>query len=105
MVWETDEDKSKAIEKLDTSKYHAQPLRRVYIEKYGKKEKRPLGIPTMQDRAMQGLMLLALEPVAETTADRVSFAFGEIGVRKTPWNTFLSYWQGKHHRSGFWKEI
>lgn len=75
MVWETDEDKSKAIEKLDTSKYHAQPLRRVYIEKYGKKEKRPLGIPTMQDRAMQGLMLLALEPVAETTADRVSFGF------------------------------
>ncbi len=75
VVWETDEDKSKAIEKLDTSKYHAQPLRRVYIEKYGKKEKRPLGIPTMQDRAMQGLMLLALEPVAETTADRVSFGF------------------------------
>ena len=61
--------------KLDTSKYHAQPLGRVYIEKYGKKEKRPLGIPTMQDRAMQGLMLFALEPVAETTADRVSFGF------------------------------
>lgn len=38
VVWETDEDKSKAIEKLDTSKYHAQPLRRVYIEKYGKKK-------------------------------------------------------------------
>ena len=75
VVWATDEDKSKAIEKLDTLKYHAQPLRRVYIEKYGKKEKRPLGIPTMQDRAMQGLMLLALEPVAETTADRVSFGF------------------------------
>ena len=62
VVWATDEDKSKAIEKLNTLKYHAQPLRRVYIEKYGKKEKRPLGIPTMQDRAMQGLMLLALEP-------------------------------------------
>ena len=75
VVWATDEDKRKAIEKLDTLKYHAQPLRRVYIEKYGKKEKRPLGIPTMQDRAMQGLMLLALEPVAETTADRVSFGF------------------------------
>lgn len=33
VVWTTDEDKSKAIEKLDTLKYHAQPLRRVYIEK------------------------------------------------------------------------
>ena len=39
VVWTTDEDKSKAIEKLDTLKYHAQPLRRVYIEKYGKKRK------------------------------------------------------------------
>ena len=29
----------------------------------------------MKDRAMQGLQLLALEPVAETTADRVSFGF------------------------------
>ncbi len=29
----------------------------------------------MQDRAMQALQLLALEPVAETTADRISFGF------------------------------
>jgi RNA-directed DNA polymerase len=36
---------------------------------------RPLGIPTMKDRAMQALYLLALEPVAETTADRRSFGF------------------------------
>jgi RNA-directed DNA polymerase len=36
---------------------------------------RPLGIPTMKDRAMQALFLLALEPVAETTADRNSYGF------------------------------
>jgi len=36
---------------------------------------RPLGIPTMKDRAMQALYLLALEPVAETTADKRSFGF------------------------------
>lgn len=58
-----------------TSSYKAKPLRRTYIEKYGKKEKRPLGIPTMADRAMQGLQLLALALIAETTADRVSFGF------------------------------
>ena len=40
-----------------------------------KNEKRPLGIPTMTDRAMQGLQLLALAPIAETTADKVSFGF------------------------------
>lgn len=75
IVWKKAEDKAKAIYELDTLTYHAKPLKRVYIEKYGKKEKRPLGIPTMHDRAMQGLQLLALEPIAETTADRSSFGF------------------------------
>lgn len=36
---------------------------------------RPLGIPTMKDRAMQALYLLALEPVSETTADSNSYGF------------------------------
>lgn len=74
-IWTTDEEKIKAVKKLYPQTYHARPLRRVYIEKYGKKEKRPLGIPTMHDRAMQGLQLLALEPVAETISDKNSFGF------------------------------
>src|SRR5437667_2416478 len=36
---------------------------------------RPLSIPTMRDRAMQALYLLALDPVAETTADPNSYGF------------------------------
>jgi len=36
---------------------------------------RPLGIPTMKDRAMQALYLLALEPIAETKADPNSYGF------------------------------
>ncbi len=74
-LWKTDKDKINAIERMDCRTYHAKPLKRVYIEKFGRKEKRPLGIPTMEDRAMQALQLLALEPVAETTADRISFGF------------------------------
>ena len=47
----------------------------MFIEKKGKKAKRPLGIPCMYDRAMQALYALALDPVSETTADTKSFGF------------------------------
>ncbi len=38
------------------------PTRRVWIPKPGTEEKRPLGIPTMYDRALQALVKLGLEP-------------------------------------------
>ncbi len=75
VVWNNLEDRTKAIYELNTLTYHAKPLKRVYIEKFGRKEKRPLGIPTMHDRAMQGLQLLALDPVEEATGDKSSFGF------------------------------
>ena len=73
--WLSPKAKMNAVHMLTNKKYKAKPLRRVYIEKYGKKEKRPLSIPTMYDRAMQALHALALSPVAESTADKASFGF------------------------------
>src|SRR5665647_1035601 len=73
--WRTPEAKIKAALSLTDKRYKAKPLKRIYIEKYGKKEKRPLGIPTMYDRAMQALYTLALNPYAEATADSTSFGF------------------------------
>jgi RNA-directed DNA polymerase len=45
------------------------------IPKANSSELRPLGIPTMIDRAVQAVYLLALDPVIETTSDKNSFGF------------------------------
>ena len=51
------------------------PTRRVWIPKPGKQEKRPLGIPTMYDRALQGLVKLVLEPEWEAQFEPNSYGF------------------------------
>jgi len=51
------------------------PTRRVWIEKPGREEKRPLGIPTMKDRALQALVKLALEPEWEAYFEENSYGF------------------------------
>src|SRR4028118_323770 len=53
----------------------ATPTRRVWIPKPGTEEKRPLGIPTIKDRALQALVLLALEPEWEARFEPNSYGF------------------------------
>lgn len=75
VLWSTPAAKMRGVLTLTDKGYKAKPLRRVFIEKKGKKTKRPLGIPCMYDRALQALYALALDPVSETTADTKSFGF------------------------------
>ncbi len=74
ITWDRPKQKAEVIGKLRHRGYHALPLRRVYIAKDNGR-RRGLGIPTMFDRAMQALYLLALDPIAETTADPNSYGF------------------------------
>src|SRR5205823_4698926 len=74
--WNTPELKAAAFSKLRRHGYQPQPLRRIYIPKSSDPSKlRPLGIPTLTDRAMQALYLLGLDPIEETTADANSYGF------------------------------
>jgi RNA-directed DNA polymerase len=60
---------------LFLDKLKASPILRVWIPKPGSKEMRPLGIPTIIDRAMQALVKLALEPEWEAKFEPHSYGF------------------------------
>jgi RNA-directed DNA polymerase len=76
VIWNTPEKKRHAVDNLRQRGYRAQPLRRIYIPKNSSTNHfRPLSIPTMSDRAIQALYLLALDPIAETLGDPNSYGF------------------------------
>jgi len=68
------EQRLELVSKLALSR-KAKPTRRVWIPKPGTEEKRPLGIPTMADRALQALVKQALEPEWEAKFEPNSYGF------------------------------
>jgi RNA-directed DNA polymerase len=67
------------VEQLHTHRWKFRkkppPVRRIWIPKPGKAERRPLGIPTMMERAKQALVKMALEPVWEAQFEPNSYGF------------------------------
>lgn len=70
----SNEMKMKLVYKLNLDG-KASPIRRTYIPKSGKNEYRPLGIPTIEDRAKQMLAKIALEPEWEAVFEPNSYGF------------------------------
>ena len=71
--WKSDAEKMRAALSLTSRGYHAKPYRRIIVTERGKE--RRIHIPVAYDKAMQVLYAYSLDPVAESTADRKSFAF------------------------------
>lgn len=73
--WTKDAEKMRAAISLSRYNYKAKPFKRIVIRDKRNLKERRIGIPCMYDRAMQILYSFALDPIAEATADRKSFAF------------------------------
>jgi RNA-directed DNA polymerase len=60
---------------LQEGTYQPSAIRRVYIPKPGSSEQRPLGIPTVRDRVVQGAVRHVIEPVYEKEFATHSYGF------------------------------
>ena len=69
------EELERLHEQLRNDTYRPQPVRRAWIDKPGSKEKRPLGIPAVRDRIVQGALRHVLEPIFETDFAEQSYGF------------------------------
>src|SRR5258707_11612403 len=70
-----EEELSRLAEQMSDGTYRPQPGRRAWLPKPGSSEKRPLGIPAVRDRTVQGALRHVLEPIFETEFAEHSYGF------------------------------
>lgn len=66
---------NKLYKKLTQGRYQPSPVKRVWIPKANPDKKKPLGIPTVEDRVVQQAAKSVLEPIFETTFKESSYGF------------------------------
>jgi RNA-directed DNA polymerase len=71
----TEEELQRLHEQLRDGVYRPRPVRRGWLPKPGSKEKRPLGIPAVRDRTVQGALRHVMEPIFEADFAEHSYGF------------------------------
>lgn len=66
---------NRLLRHLRDGTYRPRAVKRIWIDKPGKREKRPLGVPTVGDRIVQTAVLMVIEPIFEHGFSDVSFGF------------------------------
>lgn len=70
-----DENLSSLLDRFKSGVYRAPPVRRVYIPKADGKRRRPIGIPTLEDKVLQRAVAMLLEPIYEVQFSDASYGF------------------------------
>ena len=88
------------LDRAKSGRYFAPPVRRVHIPKAGSPtEKRPIGIPTLEDKVLQRAVVMLLEPIYEQ-----DFHEGSYGFRpgRSAHQALDSLWKGTMGMRGGW---
>lgn len=105
VIWSTHQQKMEAARSLKRRGYKTKPLKRIYIKKKDGIKSRPLSIPPMSCRAQQSLYLLALDPIAETVADKNSYGFRPLRSTADAIEQCFKVLCRKHLLNTLWRKI
>lgn len=87
------------VERVKNGSYKAPPVRRVYIPKGTGAEKRPIGIPTFEDKVLQRAVVMILEPIYEQSFHDFSYGFRP---GKNQHQALAHLWEGQMRNNGGW---